>query len=257
MPILTQEFKTLMSGHVNLDNITIILNQPRYPENIGASARAAMNMGIGHVVVVNPEAWDRDRILKMATHAATDLVANITVHADLETALSPFQYVVGTTARVGRKRHTTQRPRAVAERLIPISQSNRVALLFGSESRGLQNADLAFCHTVVTIPTADFSSLNLAQAVMVLCYEIFSASHEEIVELVPRMATGRELEEMFRQLKETLVNISFVNPENPDYWMQQIRRSFSRIGMRAKDARMIRGLCRQIEWYGSKGCKRE
>ena len=246
-----------MSSRVNLDNVSIVLNEPRYPENIGASARAAMNMGMGRLLVVNPRDWNRDRILKMATHVAADRVAEMAVHEDLETALSPFQFVVGTTARVGRKRQTIQSPRHVAQRLISISRSNRIALLFGSESRGLTNADLAFCHAIVTIPTAEFSSLNLAQAVMVLCHEIFSASYEGHVEPNPRLATCRELEDMYRQLKETLVNISFVNPENPDYWMQQIRRSFSRIGMRARDVRMIRGLCRQIEWYGSKGCKRD
>lgn len=246
-----------MSSRVNLSNVSIVLNEPRYPENIGASARAAMNMGIGRVLVVNPQNWDYDRILKMATHVATDRVAEISVHADLAVALSPFQYVVGTTARVGRKRHTVQRPRDVAQSLVATSRNNQVALLFGSESRGLKNADLAFCHTVVTIPTAEFSSLNLAQAVMVLCYEVFTASWEAPAEAGPRLATGRELEEMYEQLRKTLVNISFINPENPDYWMRQIRRSFSRIGIRARDVRMIRGLCRQIEWYGSKGCKRD
>jgi tRNA/rRNA methyltransferase len=245
-----------MSGHVNLDHITVVLHKPRYPENIGASTRVAMNMGIGRVVVVDPENWDRDRILKMATHVAGNLVEEMVVYDDLETALRPYQYVVGTTARTGRKRHTIQQPRQVAQRLIAISEKNQIALLFGSESRGLKNADLAFCHTVVTIPTAEFSSLNLAQAVMVMCYEVFLASRDGDPEPVPRLATRHELEGMYGQLKETLVNISFVNPENPDYWMQQIRRSFSRIGLRARDVRMIRGICRQIEWYGTKGCPR-
>jgi tRNA/rRNA methyltransferase len=246
-----------MSGHVNLDNITVVLHKPRYPENIGASARVAMNMGIGHVVIVAPENWDRERILKMATHVAGNLVEEMAVYDDLGTALRPYQYVVGTTARTGRKRHTIQQPRQVAQSLVPISQRNQIALLFGSESRGLKNADLAFCHTVVTIPTAEFSSLNLAQAVMVMCYEVFLASRNGEPAPVPRLATHHELEGMYGQLKETLVNISFVNPENPDYWMQQIRRSFSRIGLRARDVRMIRGICRQIEWYGAKGCRRD
>lgn len=245
-----------MSSRVTLDNVSIVLNEPRYPENIGASARAAMNMGVGRVLVVNPQDWNRERILKMATHVAADRVADMAVYGDLETALSPFQFVVGTTARIGRKRRTIQSPRQMAERLIATSRNNRIALLFGSENRGLTNADLAFCHAVVTIPTAEFSSLNLAQAVMVMCHEIFAASREGDVEPTPRLATRRELEDMYGQLKETLVNISFVNPENPDYWMQQIRRALSRIDLRARDVRMIRGLCRQIEWYGKKGCRR-
>jgi tRNA/rRNA methyltransferase len=87
---------------------------------------------------------------------------------------------------------------------------------------------------------------------MVLCYEIFLASRECAEGFVPRLATRHELEAMYEQLRKTFVNISFINPENPDYWMQHIRRFFSRIDMRARDVKMIRGMCRQIEWYGSR-----
>jgi tRNA/rRNA methyltransferase len=170
----------------------------------------------------------------------------------LETALAPFQYVVGTTARVGSKRPTLRNPKKLADALVAVSQSNRVALVFGPEDRGLTNAELALCHAVVTIPTAAFPSLNLAQAVMVLCYEIFMASREVETGFTPRLATRRELDEMYQQLKETFVNIDFINPENPDYWMQHVCRFFSRIDLRARDVKMIRGLCRQIEWYGSR-----
>jgi len=241
---------------VNLDNIAIVLHQPHYPENIGASARAACNMGINRLVVVNPDNCDLTRVLKLATHFASDLVEGMEVFEDLETALSSFQYVVGTTARIGRRRPTISGPRKLAEELVTISQKNRIAIVFGHESSGLTNAELGLCQAVVTIPTAEFSSLNLAQAVMLFCYEMFLASREETEKLVPKLATRHELEEMYKQLKETFVNISFINPENPDYWMQHVRRFFSRIKMRARDVRMIRGICRQIEWYGAVGPKK-
>jgi len=237
---------------VNLDNIAIVLHRPRYPENIGASARAACNMGVRHLIVVNPENFDLDRVLKMATHVASDVVDRMEIFQELEPALAPFQYVVGTTARVGGRRPTLPSPRQLAERLIPISQKNRTAFLFGPENAGLTNAELGLCHTVVTIPTAGFASLNLAQAVMVLCYEAFVASREVGTGFAPRLASRRELEDMYAHLKTTFVNIHFINPENPDYWMEDIRRFFSRIELRARDVRMIRGICRQIEWYGSR-----
>jgi tRNA/rRNA methyltransferase len=175
---------------------------------------------------------------------------------DLKTALAPFQYVVGTTARVGRKRPTISDPRKVAEQLIAVSQQNRIALVFGPENWGLTNDELTLCDVLVTIPSGAFSSLNLAQAVMILCYEVFLASQAQAQTVAPRLATRQELEAMYEQLKKTFVNISFINPENPDYWMQHIRRFFSRRGLQSRDVRMIRGMCRQIEWYGSKGCKR-
>lgn len=240
---------------VNLDNIAIILYKPKYPENIGACARAACNMGIKKLTVVDPLNCDLARILKMATHFAADIVNNMEIFEDLQTALAPFQYTVGATARVGSRRPTIPDPKNLAGQLIGISQKNSVALVFGPEDTGLTNADLALCQAVVTIPTADFSSLNLAQATMVLCYELFVASQDHGPPFVPRLAGRQELEAMYEQLKTTFVNIDFIHPDNPDYWMQHIRRFFSKMPLRARDVRMIRGICRQIEWYGSRGQK--
>jgi len=240
----------------NLKNVAVVLHRPSYPENIGAAARAACNMGVSQLIVVDPRDCDLTRVLKMATHFAADLVEGMEVCRDLETALAPFGYIVGTTARQGGQRATISDPRKLAEQLIPISQKNRIALVFGPESRGLTNADLRLCHAVVTIPTAGFASLNLAQAVMVLCYEVFVASREDVGDFTPRLATRQELEAMYEALKETLIHISFINPENPDYWMRHIRRFFSRLDMQARDVRIIRGICRQIEWYGSRGAKK-
>jgi tRNA/rRNA methyltransferase len=192
------------------------------------------------------------RVLKMSTHFAAHIVEDMDVFEELETALASFHYVVGTTARVGGRRPTTKHPRKLAKELIPISQDNRIALVLGPENTGLTNAELRLCQAVVTIPTAEFASLNLAQAVMVLCYELFLASREDARDFAPRLASREELEAMYAQLKETLVHINFINPENPDYWMGHVRRFFSRLDMRARDVKMIRGICRQIEWYGSR-----
>ena len=241
-----------MSLRMNLDNIAIVLHRPRYPENIGAAARSACNMGISQLIVVDPRECDLTRVLKMATHFAADLVEAMEVFEDLETALAPFQYVVGTTARLGSRRPAVPKLRKIVETLIPISKHNRIALLFGPENRGLTNAELRLCHAFVNIPTAGFASLNLAQAVMVICYEVFLANREDTRAFTPRLATHRELEDMYGQLKKTLIHINFINPENPDYWMGHVRRFFSRLDMQARDVRMIRGLCRQIEWYGSR-----
>jgi tRNA/rRNA methyltransferase len=241
---------------VNLDNMAVVLHRPKYPENIGAAARAACNMGINRLVVVSPRDCDLTRILKMATHFAADLVEAMEVFEDLETALAPFQYVVGTTARVGSRRPAVSDPRKLAETLIPISQDNLVALVFGPENWGLTNAEVRLCHALVTIPTAEFASLNVAQAVMILCYELLLATREDAPHFTPRLATHQELEAMYRQLKETFLNISFINADNPDYWMGQIRRFFSRVDMQARDVRTIRGICRQIEWYGSQASQK-
>lgn len=234
---------------VNLENIAVVLHEPHFPENIGAAARAAKNMGVRSLIVVNPRDCDLTRILKMATHTAEDVVADMEVYDELDDALAPFGHVVGTTARTGSHRQTVRSPRRLAEDLIPISQRNPTAILFGTETRGLTNNELRYCHSLVTIPTADFSSLNLAQAVMIMLYEIYLAGTEDPKAFVPRLATTREMEGMYANLKETLARINFINPENPDYWMTGVRRFFNRIGLRAREVKIIRGICRQIDWH--------
>ncbi len=234
---------------IKLENIVIVLNEPHFPENIGAAARAAKNMGIKRLELVNPIDCDLPRILKMATHGAEDVVSAMKVHNNLEEALAPFGYVVGTTARVGSNRQSVRDAAQAARELIDISQENQVAILFGTESRGLANEHLKHCDLLVTIPTADFSSINLAQSVMITAYEIFRAASEQKEVFLPRLADKRELEGMYRHLEETLVKINFINPENPDYWMMNIRKFFSRLNLRGRDIRIIRGICRQIDWY--------
>ena len=127
-----------------------------------------------------------------------------------------------------------------------------MALVFGREDRGLSNEDLRLCHELVHIPTAEFSSLNLAQAVMVMCYELFNAGGESKPAFAPRMAHRRELDDMLDQLKEILIRISYINPENPDYWMHHLRQFFTRIQARAREVSIIRGLIRQVDWYTEK-----
>ena len=237
------------SMKVNLSNVAIILHRPHYPENVGAAARSAKNMGIKRLILVEPFDCDLTRVLKMATHNAEDVVTEMEVFTDLKSALESFQYVVGTTARIGSHRQNVRPPRRLAEELVNVSQNNRVAILFGSEDRGLANSHLRYCDALVTIPTAGFTSVNLAQAVMILAYEIFLASTDEPKSFTPRLANKDELEGMYDHLKETLANINFINPENPEYWMTSLRRFFSRIGLRAREVKLIRGFCRQLNWY--------
>jgi len=241
-----------MGMKARLENIAIVLHRPHFPENIGASARAAKNMGISRLVVVDPFDCDLTRILKMATHNVEDVVAAMEVYDRLEEALAPFAYVVGTTARTGSHRRTLRNPRLLAGELIPVSQNNQIALLFGPENCGLAGSELKYCHSLVTIPTADFASINLAQAVMIIVYELFLASIDKSGSFVPRLANTWEVEDMYQHLGETLTKISFVNPENPEYWMMSVRRFFGRVGLRAREVKMIRGICRQIDWYCNK-----
>lgn len=235
-----------------LDNIAVVLRSPRFPENIGAAARAMRNMGLNRLVVVEPELPDMERMCKMATHEARELIENMRVCQTLDEALGEFNFIVGTTARTGGLRQTLRTPRTMAEELVPLSQENKIALMFGPEDRGLTNEDLRFCHMLVNIPTFEFKSLNLAQAVMVLCYEIFNTALDKAPPVTPKMANRHELDAMYAGLKDTLIAIDFINAENPDYFMFNIRQAFNRLKLKSREVQIIRGLIRQVNWYGTK-----
>ena len=241
-----------MTVGVTRENITIVLQRPRYPENIGSAARAMCNMGFTRLIVVEHDIWDEARIRRLATHAAASVVDTIQRFDSLDEALAPFSHVVGTTARLGGQRPVIKSPELLARNLISISRINPVAILFGPEDRGLTNDDLKHCHQLVNIPTVDFTSLNLAQAVMVVCYCLSTAGQTSSPTHTPRLAKRIELDQMYEELTATLIQIGYMNPENPGYWMTRIRRFFSRLSLRAGETSIIRGVCRQIHRYGDK-----
>jgi len=238
-----------MKHTINPDHIAIILVETQIPENIGAVARAMHNMGLTRLVLVDPSNCDLSRVVKMATGSSIDLIEQMEIHDDLKDAIGPFQYVVGTTARLGSHRPAMTNPRRLAREMLSFSQNNEIAILFGPEDRGLSNHQLQYCHTIATIPTAHFSSLNLAQAVMIFSYELFQAGSEKPIESPPRLANKFELEGMYGHLKDVFLKIGFINPQNPEHWMLNIRRFLSRLPLRAREVQVIRGVCRQIDWY--------
>ena len=241
-----------MAAGVLLENVTVVLNRPKYPGNIGSAARCAKNMGVENILVVSDIDYDQEKIRQMSTHLASDVVDRIRYERDLEKALSGFQYIVATTARVGRARPAFQTPREAAAKLVEISQKNRVALLFGAEDAGLTNEELRYGHLLVHIPVSErFRSINLSHAVMILCYEIFTAASEKRT-FAPRLATAGELEGMYGHIKEVSLRIGFINPQNPEYWMTSIRRFLSRVELRSREVKIIRGFCRQLDWFCGK-----
>ncbi len=232
----------------DLSNITVILNGPRYPENIGAAARCCKNTGIGILRIVSPERLDMDKIYKMATHEAKDIVDGMIVYDNLKTAIEDLHFVAGTTARTGRKRRPTHTPRELAGEIASFGKETSVGLLFGSEKWGLNNDELSLCSCVVNIPTSDFSSINLAQSVMILCYEIFTAKlHGSIIQR-PRLATFKEKEGMYNHLYDIFEKIGLFEKQTPSYWMLNARRLFNGKAISAKDVKMVRGFLRQVDW---------
>lgn len=241
-----------MTEHISpLDSIAIILVRPRVAENIGAAARIAYNMGINQLILVSNTRPPREPMAKMATHKAAHLIDNLPIFSTLEEALSDFSLVVGTTARRGRHRFVQQTVREMVDKLTPQISNNKVAILFGPEDAGLTNEDLKFCHMTSAIPTADFSSLNLAQAVAIHCYELHYAIIHSPKDLTPspELATTFELESMYSHLEESLTRINFIDEVSHNHWMSNIRNLLGRIKLTAKDANIVRGICKKFNQY--------
>lgn len=247
-----------MQAKAKTENITIVLNQPKYAGNVGFAARCARNMGIDKILVVGDRELDPAEMKQVSTHFAAEIIDGIRYCNSLEEAVAGFNYVVGTTSRLGSARGPAVSPREMAGRIVEMSQQNEIALVFGPEDTGLSNEDIRLCHMLVTIPTSEFKSLNLSHAVMIICYEIFVARtlpsdrpHE------PRLATSGETEAMYEQVKCLLTKIGFLNPQNPDYWMLHIRRFLSRTSLLAREVKIIRGICRQLDWYMENGKRKK
>ncbi len=231
-----------------LNNIAIILVAPKYAENIGSAARAAWNMGISRIIVVGKEYPDHDKMLKLATHNAAHIIDSMEFHEHLSDALRPFSQVIGTTARKGRHRIPGNNPREIMQLIMPLLAENQVAFLFGAEDRGLTNDDLKFCQLRSVIPTADFSSLNLAQAVAIHSYEIFDAviHQQKTTSHKPKLASSHETENMYNYIEDSLSQIDFLQEKSHDYYMRSIRHFLNRIQLKTSETTLVRGICRQF-----------
>lgn len=245
-----------------MDNVSIILVFPKYPENIGASARVACNFGIRDITVVSNREPDQERMLKMATHKAAHLIREMRVVATSKEAAEPFNFIVATTAKNGRQRLRCQTPRAVMEEISPLvaAPENRIALMFGPENNGLCNEDMDLCQFASTIPTADFSSLNLAQAIAIHCYELYTAMPAVKTKKPDReieFANSFDREGMYTHIAKALSEITFLDDNNQTHWMRNIRQFLNRIHLSKKDTSLIRGICRKFLWHSASEIKLE
>ena len=230
--------------------LRIVLVGPLYGGNIGSVCRAMANFGADDLVLVNPSPdVDWREAEKMAVHAAGILAARRTVRS-LDEALADCVASVGTTCRRGLYRQHAQSAREWAPELAALSARGRVALVFGREDQGLFNEEIALCTHLVQIPTASqYRSLNLSQAVCILCYELFQQrdDYEPVREKSP-LAPGilrRRMEEMWRGF---LLKIGFMNDQTADHMMAGMQRIFSRGAKTVDDVNILMGVAHQAEW---------
>jgi tRNA/rRNA methyltransferase len=238
--------KSLAGGSVS-KRFFVVLVAARNPLNIGAAARAMSNFGFVNLRVVNP--------YELAFHearsavGASTLLKNAREYKSVAEAVADCSLVVGTTAASKRHLEHELRPLHEGALLIRKNQSCRVALLFGSEKRGLSNEDLSYCHWLMRIPTVrERPSMNLGQAVAVCLHELVREANGSLQAEKHPAATAAELDRLTAMLLDALRASGYVKPTIAGPTEEKIRRLVRRLSLSAEDARVSLGMLRQILW---------
>lgn len=241
-----------------LDAIQIILVEPAGALNVGSVARVMKNMGLRHLVLVNPQCDPTgDEARQMAVHAAEILAAARIVNT-LPAALVGCDRAIAATGRPHSPLFQLEHPRTALPWLLSAPNGHHAALIFGPEDRGLNNEELSYAHRLICIPANPaYPSLNLAQAVAICCYELQQAIAAPI--LSPLAASTPpaplsppapldQLEAFYQQLEALLLDIGYLYPHTADSRMHKFRRLCHRALLTSAEVTMLRGILSQMKW---------
>jgi tRNA (cytidine32/uridine32-2'-O)-methyltransferase len=236
----------LQKAAADLQGIRVILINTTHPGNIGATARAMKVMGLGNLHLVTPKIYPHADATAMAS-GADDILQQATLHETLDSALAGCGLVLGTSARLRSLAMPQLDARAAAATAVSEVAQHNVALLFGRERYGLTNEEMQCCNQLVHIPAnPEYSSLNLAQAVQVLAYEMRMAAlrQQETPDkpLAWQPVDGQEMDRYFQHLEQTLLDIRFLNPAQPKKLMMRLRRLFNRARPDQNEINILRGI---------------
>jgi TrmH family RNA methyltransferase len=240
--------KTRSLAPLNTEHITIVLVRPQSPGNIGSAARAMRNMGLHHLALVEPARFPHPEAYMMAC-GAEELLQQAHVYDSLQDAVATCHWLVGTSARRRRYRKPSLTPHDLAQKLSTLGQRHHIGILFGPEDAGLTTSELNLCHELVVIPTvATATSLNLAQAVMVVCYELMQVRYQPSPYQPPVLASVAEIEAMYDHLRRAFAIRGFSDTHNIERVLDGLRRIFERTALERRDVRLLRGIARQLAW---------
>jgi tRNA (cytidine32/uridine32-2'-O)-methyltransferase len=239
-------------------NIRIVLVNTSHPGNIGGAARAMKNMGLSRLYLVSPQDFPSDKAVWRSA-GATDVLDNAVVVDSVDEAIQGCGLVVGTSARERRIPWPLLDPRQCGESIWTEASNHEVAVLFGREDRGLTNEELHRCNYHVHIPAnPDYSSLNLATAVQVICYEIRMAHliaadgktlNTSTTEWDLPPAPAEALESYFQHLEQALAELDFLDPDNPKQTMTRLRRLYTRVRLDQMELNILRGVLTAVQNY--------
>jgi len=241
----------MTDGVACLDNLVVVLVEPQGGLNIGSVCRVMANFGLNRLRLVNPQVDHLgDEARRMAVKASP-LLEKAGIYPDLPSALGDCCFSIGTTRRFGKYRENLLHPDQAAEHFLPLTSSGKVGLIFGREDCGLHNEELDLCQRLMTIPTREpVASMNLAQAVAVCLYEVQKVWGEMAGKRGGRksLASGEDLEQMFQHMRRTLLDIEFLDPQNPDHILRAFRQVLGRAGLNSREVRILQGLWSRVDW---------
>lgn len=232
-----------------LDRVRIVLSRPSHPGNIGAAARAMKTMGLSRLYLVSPKDFPSGEACARASNAL-DVLERAVVCASLDEALSGTVLAAALTARRRDLAVPVRWAREAAAEIVATAPAGDVALLFGNESHGLSNEELARCRIPVMIPTsADYSSLNLGAAVQVMCYELRLAALDPGIAQPPEYepATFEEIRQFYEHLEQALTESGFLDPAHPKRLIPRLHRLFDRAGLEKEEVSILRGMLKTFQ----------
>ena len=229
------------------DNIHFILVEPKEAGNIGASARAMKNMGFKNLELINPVEFLNDEGRRMACNDV-DVLEKAKVHKSFGDAIKDKGIVIGTTRRLGKRRGLILPVKDGLKRAITAAKKNKVAILFGRESKGLSNKEVEECGFMITIPADPLSpSLNLAQSVLLVAYELGRKAYKATS---PELVKRAELDTLYSHIQSTLKLLDYIPRGNIDLEtriMRNLKHLLGRAGLTDWELRMLYGICSQVE----------
>ena len=233
-----------------LGNVVVVLSEPQDAVNIAAVVRAMKNMGFSKLRLVAPRPYDPYRIEGVA-HGTEDIVRSIQHYETLSAALSDCVRVAGFTARRRAAKRAVSDPRSAAHSLLSFATDGPIALLFGREDHGLPNDALDLVHFVVTIPTTNHASINLAQAVLIALYELHLAAPDATRTLAPPKkdappATSEQYEQLFADAERALTALDFFRTRNPEHVNRTLRSIVSRAAPDSREIRLLRSMAIEV-----------
>lgn len=237
-----------MSSSALLSRVTFVLCRTRTGGNIGAAARAIKNMGIGGLDLAAPEEYHKAEAKMFASNASDVLEGASTFHS-VDDAVADCAIVLGTSRRIKSHRLRIMTPREAAGYVLRNLGDGKASILFGPEDNGLTSEDLAKCHAVISIPVADKQpSLNLAQAVMVIAYELRMGMDELPSVRSFGEASDTEISQMIEQASAVLDKSGFFMRNPKERVLLHLKEIFANGVSTSQDARIIRGIFRRIAW---------